>query len=222
MNTNSTSSGNLLVLNLLSTLITLPLRLVKALRYPLQRILYLGLARVDIPTLPASAQIDGRIHVVGPGNIKIGERCRISRDVELGTEASGRIDLADEVRINRGTTLFAYDEITIGQGTLIGEFVTIRDANHGIAADQPVRKQAHDSAPIGIGKDVWIGRGSVILPGVQIGDGAIIGANSVVTRSLGPGVIAVGSPARVIKRRAMETEDLDSFTHSEMEVDHVN
>ena len=94
--------------------------------------------------------------------------------------------------------------ISIGRDTLIGEFVTIRDANHGIDPDKPIRQQPHRTAAIEIGKDVWIGRGAVILPGVKIGDGSVVGANSVVTRSLEAGVVAVGSPARVIKNRNIE------------------
>ena len=47
-----------------------------------------------------------------------------------------------------------------------------------------------------IGTDVWIGGGAIILPGVTIGDGAVVGAGSVVTRSIGPGVTVTGNPAR--------------------------
>ncbi|MBC8193602.1 MAG: acyltransferase [FCB group bacterium] len=119
----------------------------------------------------------------------------------MGTEASGQIILGAEVRINRGTTLVAYDSIEIGNQTLIGEFVSIRDANHGISPNQPVREQAHEASAIKIGRDVWIGRGSVILPGVEIGDHSIIGANSVVSKSIPPGSIAVGSPAKPIRKR---------------------
>ena len=84
---------------------------------------------------------------------------------------------------------------------MIGEFATIRDANHGTEAGKTVHSQSHKAEAIQIGKDVWIGRGVAILPGVNIGDGSIVGANSVVTKSIPAGMIAVGSPANVIKKR---------------------
>ncbi|UCD33762.1 MAG: acyltransferase, partial [Desulfobacterales bacterium] len=85
--------------------------------------------------------------------------------------------------------------------TIVGEFVSIRDANHGMERGEPMRYQPHTSKPIRIGRDVWIARGSCILPGVTIGEGSIIAANSVVTKDIPPYSIAAGVPARVIKNR---------------------
>lgn len=168
---------------------------------PLKRVLRLTLLRRHLPQTPLSTQLDGRIMVTGTANIHFGEHCRLGDQLEMGTEAAGGINLGSEVRINRGTTLVSYSQISIGSQTLIGEFVTIRDANHGTAPGTPIRQQDHDTAAIDIGKDVWVGRGTVILPGVTIGDHSIIGANSVVTHSIPENSIAVGSPARVIRQR---------------------
>ena len=188
-------------LGILSRCIALPLRMVNPLMGTIKRLIFLTAAQVKLPTLHGSVQIDGPITVIGTANIEIGQKSRLSRDVELGTEENGNIKIGESVRINRGTTLFAYKEIVIGDHTLIGEFVSIRDANHGIAPDKLVRSQGHDSKAITIGRDVWIGRGSVILPGVSIGDGCIIGANSVVTKSIEAGMIAVGTPATPVRHR---------------------
>jgi acetyltransferase-like isoleucine patch superfamily enzyme len=196
------------MLGFLSSMIALPLRIASPVMQHLRRIFYLGVAKAALPGLHASVQLDGPIIVTGTARITIGNETRIGGDVELGTEESGELFLGRNVRINRGSTLFAYDKLSIGDDTLIGEFVTIRDANHGIAADAPVRQQGHIAEAIEIGSDVWIGRGAVILPGVTIGNGAIIGANSVVTRPIEAGMIAVGSPARVIKPRSPETTPL--------------
>lgn len=189
------------VLGKLSQWVSLPLRIIAPSSKIIKRFVYLTAAQIKLPTLHGSVQIDGFITVIGTANIQIGSQSRISRDVELGTEGAGSIDIGHAVRINRGTTLFAYENISIGDHTLIGEFVSIRDANHGIAPDQLVRSQEHHSRPISIGRDVWIGRGSVILPGVTIGDGSIIGANSVVTKNIEPGMIAVGTPAVAVRPR---------------------
>jgi len=64
-----------------------------------------------------------------------------------------------------------------------------------------MRYQPHTCEPILIGRDVWIGRGSCILPGITIGEGAVIGANSVVNKDVPAYAIAAGIPAKVIKMR---------------------
>ena len=70
-----------------------------------------------------------------------------------------------------------------------------------IDVDKLIRKQPLCSKPITIGNDVWVGAGSSILPGITIGDGAVIGARSVVTHDIPPNAIVVGSPAEIIRYR---------------------
>jgi len=198
---NPSVSLSIRFLGTLSQWISVPIRMIDPLTAYIKRFIFLTAAQAKLPSLHGSVQIDGPITVVGTADILIGKKSRISRDVELGTEENGNIMIGESVRINRGSTLFAYKGISIGEHTLIGEFVSIRDANHGIAPDKLVRSQDHDSNAITIGRDVWIGRGSVILPGVTIGDGAIVGANSVVTKDIDSGMIAVGTPAISIRKR---------------------
>ncbi|HEY1744978.1 MAG TPA: hypothetical protein VGG18_17540, partial [Granulicella sp.] len=64
----------------------------------------------------------------------------------------------------------------------------------------PAQRKLHSPAAVVVGRNVWIGDGVAVLPGATIGDGTIIGANSVVTGAIPAGVIAVGSPARVVRR----------------------
>lgn len=190
-----------LMLSALTTLLAVPFRLIKPLSSTLRRVYYLTAAKTKHHGFHGSIQFDGRIDVVGSGNIHMGTQSRIGSDVEFGTEEKGTITIGANVRINRGTTIFAYESIHIGDHTLIGEFVSIRDANHGIAPGENIRSQDHIAKSIKLGKDVWIGRGSVILPGVEIGDHSIIGANSVVSRSIPAGTIALGSPAKPLRKR---------------------
>ena len=92
--------------------------------------------------------------------------------------------------------------LTIGNHCLIGGGVLICGVNHGYAADGiPMRRQPFRAAPIVIGHDVWIGMGAIILPGVTIGDGAIVSAGAVVTADVEPGAVVVGVPARLTKTR---------------------
>lgn len=148
-----------------------------------------------------SVQCDGYVRVLGTGRLTLGPACRLGRDVEFETGEQGRIVLGSCVRINRGTTLASQCEIRIGDNVMIGEFVSVRDANHGTDPNRPMRLQPQSSDPIHIENDVWVGRGTCILPGVLIGEGAVVGANSVVSRDIPPYAIAVGAPAKVVRFR---------------------
>ena len=177
-------------------------KLARPLRYIWRRIYFTAQLSADVKDMDFSVLCDGRVHVSGTANIKLGQRCRLGMDVELRTIETGRIQIGEDTRLNRGCTLTSYAQIGIGDFTIIGEFVSIRDANHGLARGEPMRYQPHTFEEIHIGRDVWIGRGSCILPGVTIGEGAVIGANSVVTKDVPDFGIAAGVPARVIKMRA--------------------
>jgi maltose O-acetyltransferase len=88
--------------------------------------------------------------------------------------------------------------VDIGEGVLIGPNVQIYTATHPL--DWKLRKEGLENAkPVFIGSHVWIGGGSIILPGVKIGDRSVIGAGSVVTKDIPPDVLAVGNPCRVIR-----------------------
>lgn len=83
---------------------------------------------------------------------------------------------------------------------MIGEYASVRDANHRRGAG-PLRDSGHEAAAITIGRQVWIGRGAVVLAGVRIGDGALVAANAVVTRDVPAGAVVGGVPARPLHRR---------------------
>lgn len=100
--------------------------------------------------------------------------------------------------LNRSASIDCTLEITIGDYCAISDNVQILDSDfHAITYDG---KTSTMSKPVNIGNHVWIGRSAIILKGVTIGDGAIIGAGSVVTRDIPPRCLAVGNPARVIKK----------------------
>jgi acetyltransferase-like isoleucine patch superfamily enzyme len=93
--------------------------------------------------------------------------------------------------------------ITIGENCLISQNITIVASNHIICKDLPIRKQgwSKDNNYIIIKDDVWIGAGSVILPGITIGEGAVVAAGSVVTKNIDDYAIVAGNPAKLIKFR---------------------
>lgn len=106
------------------------------------------------------------------------------------------------VCLNRNVHIGCINRITIGQGTLIGSNVLITDHSHGEKEYElsPSYRPLYSKGPVEIGKNVWIGENVCILPDVTIGDNCIIGAGSIVTRSIPENSIAVGNPARVVKQ----------------------
>lgn len=106
------------------------------------------------------------------------------------------ISLGKGVFLNFNCCILDVVKVTIGDMTQIGPSVQIVTADH--PRDPAQRRQMLEfGRPISIGAHVWIGSGAIILPGVTIGDDAIIGAGSVVTRDVPPGATALGNPARI-------------------------
>jgi len=112
-----------------------------------------------------------------------------------------KVFIGDNTVIGRRNVITAKNLITIGRDVLIGSDVQIIDHGHGTRRDTPIRIQEAEIGTVEIGDDVWIGAGSKILMNVKIGNGAVIGANSVVLTDIPEYAIAVGSPARVVKYR---------------------
>jgi maltose O-acetyltransferase len=107
------------------------------------------------------------------------------------------IHMGERVFFNFNCVVLDVCEVHIGDYTLFGPAVQIYTATHPM---DPVLRRSQESAkPIIIGKDVWVGGGAMIMPGVRIGDRSVIGAGSVVTRDIPPGVFAAGNPCRVVR-----------------------
>jgi len=117
--------------------------------------------------------------------------------------APGRkLQIGDDVDLALDVTLTTTGGVTIGDRTLIGYRTQILSANHAIPQGKDrIFDIPHEKKPVNIGSDVWIGANCIILPGVTIGDGAVIGAGSVVTKSVKPYCVVAGVPARVLYKR---------------------
>lgn len=112
------------------------------------------------------------------------------------TDCGKNITLGKNVFINACCCFQDQGGITIGDGTLIGHGVVLATVNHGFS---PQGRGDNYPAPIIIGKNVWIGSHATILPGVTVGDGAIVAAGAVVTRDVPTNMIVGGVPARILK-----------------------
>ena len=112
------------------------------------------------------------------------------------TDYGKNIKVGEGVFINSGCCFQDQGGIEIGDGSLIGHQVVIATLNHD---PDPARRAGMTPLPVKIGRRVWIGSHATVLPGVTIGDGAIIGGGAGVTRDVPAYAVAVGVPARVIK-----------------------
>lgn len=113
--------------------------------------------------------------------------------------------IGDHCCINPGVFINASGEVEIGTGTILGPEVVIYSTNHNYKSSECLPFSRNDIfAKVVIGKNCWIGTRVIILPGVNIGDGSIIGAGAVVAKSCPPGSIVVGNPGKVVKTRDMD------------------
>lgn len=117
--------------------------------------------------------------------------------VDIRVTEGAQLSIGDHTYLNRSASIDCTQEITIGDYCAISDNVQILDSDfHPITCNG---KTSTMSKPVHIGNHVWIGRSAIILKGVTIGDGAIVGAGSVVTRDVPARCLVAGNPARVIK-----------------------
>lgn len=113
------------------------------------------------------------------------------------TDFGKNTEIGQDVFINSGCHFQDQGGITIGDGCLIGHNVVLATINHDL---QPENKRKNHYAPIHIGNHVWIGSNATILPGVTIGDWAVVAAGSVVTKDVQEKVVVGGNPAKIFKK----------------------
>lgn len=152
-------------------------------------------------------EIRGKKYIDFGHRLTTGRGCRFDV-LKLEGCAAPVLRFGNQVQLNDYVHICALNKIEIGDDTLIASHVYISDNSHGSykgndsdsSPSVPPIRRAYPTAPVKIGCRVWIGEGVMILPGVRIGDGVVIGAHSVVNSDLPDNTIAVGSPARIVKR----------------------
>ena len=123
----------------------------------------------------------------------------VSPTHELDRETA--ISIGDRCLIGRGSGIVAHESIEIGDDVFTGHHVYVTDANHGYEdVHVPIGRQFAAPRPVSIGAGSWLGHGSIVLPGARIGEHVVIGAGSVVTGEIPDFCVAVGVPAKVVRR----------------------
>lgn len=135
-------------------------------------------------------------------SIKIGNKSLIGRYTQMRTR-EGSIDIAEHVSIGPKCHIGTGSHIAIGDYCLIAAGCSIGGIQHEYSdPDTPIVKQPIvDKGGVKIGRDVWLGARAIVTDGVSIGEGAVIGAGSVVVHDIPAYAVAVGTPAKVIKMR---------------------
>lgn len=128
---------------------------------------------------------------------KLGWHCNVMASVRVW--APWNLELGDWIAISEGSDIYSVDKIRIGDRTTISQNTFLCCASHDITS--PIMELTY--APITIGKDAWVAARVIVLPGVNIGDGAVVGAGSVVSKTVEPWMIVVGNPAKAIKKREL-------------------
>ena len=155
----------------------------------------------SIICFPATSLMNERFIEIGE-NTMIGPHVALSAGMAPGQECLSQpvVRIGDRCLIGRGSGIVGHFSIDIGDDVWTGHHVYITDQNHGYDnVDIPISQQSMPEKPVRIGSGSWLGHGTVVLPGADIGEHVVIGANSVVTGCIPSFSVAVGAPARVVK-----------------------
>ncbi len=152
--------------------------------------------------LGEKCQLGPYVRVDNPRKLVLGKRCQIEEWVWFKmVNPAARISVAEHSFIGRGSEFDVSDQVQVGSHVLIAPGVFITDHGHNASAGALIEEQGCTAAPVVIGDDVWIGARAIILKGVTIGNGAVIGAGSIVNRSVEPNAIVAGVPAKLLRYR---------------------
>ncbi|HWM22901.1 MAG TPA: DapH/DapD/GlmU-related protein [Ilumatobacteraceae bacterium] len=155
---------------------------------------------------PPHALMNERYIHIGSGTM-IGAFVTLSAGMVPGQQCvtDPVVSIGDRCLIGRGSGIVGHLRIEVGDDVWTGHNVYITDQNHGYDDPTlPISRQVMPERPVRIGSGSWLGFGTVVLPGAEIGEHVVIGANSVVTGVIPSYTVAAGAPARVIKEMAIE------------------
>lgn len=138
----------------------------------------------------------------GPsGSIRFGRWCWIGDGTKIRCH-EGTVEIGSKTVMGQECTISCYQHVRIGQECVIADRTMFIDFDHGVVdVERPIRAQGIYKEDVIVGANVWIGYGAAILRGVRVGDNAVIGTNSVVTKDVPANAVVGGVPARIIRMR---------------------
>jgi acetyltransferase-like isoleucine patch superfamily enzyme len=153
--------------------------------------------------------LDG-IAFVGPGvTIEIGKdaRVRLGRWSWIGHGTKiraheGEVRIGAKTVLGQECTISSFQHVSIGRECIVADRVMLIDFDHGVVeVERPVREQGIYKRDVRVGHNVWMGYGACVLRGVRVGDNAIIGTSTVVTKDVPANAVVAGVPAKVLRMR---------------------
>jgi acetyltransferase-like isoleucine patch superfamily enzyme len=159
--------------------------------------------RSSFASLGARTRLSMPIQLVGAERIAIGSRVYFGPGCWLLThEPEGRLEVGDDTSIAGYCVLSAAVSVRIGRSVLFARNVYIADHRHGFELDDtPIIDQPlQEIRPVVVEDGAWLGQNVVLLPGVTVGRGAVVGANSVIREDVPPRSVVAGAPGRVVRR----------------------
>ncbi len=114
----------------------------------------------------------------------------------------GEVSIGAKTVIGQECTISAFQHVSIGRECIIADRVMLIDFDHGVTeVERPIRLQGIYKRDVTVGHNVWIGYGACVLRGASIGENAIVGTGTVITKAVAPNAVVAGAPARVIRMR---------------------
>jgi acetyltransferase-like isoleucine patch superfamily enzyme len=163
--------------------------------------LAMGLVRARLSGVDSFGKrpvLRGRVRFELAGETYIGDNFQadgLGSGIKLKVARGARLSIGSGVYMNAGASIEAWHDISIGSNVLMAPFASVIDDNcHEVELGAILYK-----GPTIVEDNVWLGRNAAVMPGVRIGQGSVIGANSVVTKDIPAKSLATGSPARVIR-----------------------
>ncbi len=144
---------------------------------------------------------DLEIEIAPKGRVKFGRFVWIGDRTKVRCH-EGLVEIGSKTVMGQECTITAYQHIRIGEQCVIADKAMFIDFDHGVVeVERPIRRQGIYKRDVEVGSNVWIGYGACILRGVRVGDNAVIGTNSVVTKDVPANAVVGGIPARVLRMR---------------------
>src|SRR4051795_4769953 len=154
--------------------------------------------------------LDG-IAFVGPGvTLEIGKDAKVHLGrwswIGHGTKIrahEGEVHIGAKTVLGQECTISSFQHVSIGRECIVADRVMLIDFDHGVVeVERPVREQGIYKRDVRVGHNVWMGYGACVLRGVRVGDNAIIGTSTVVTKDVPANAVVAGVPAKVLRMRA--------------------
>lgn len=146
------------------------------------------------------------ISIDNKAKFNVGYKFRTRKNVEINVRDGANLNIGNNVFLNSGCIITAREKIQIGDNTIMGPYVIIYDNDHKITNGE-IEHNSYDTAPIIIGKNVWIGAGTIILRGTEIGDNCVIASGTVVKGRIDSRTVLIQKRSSLKKAIRKEREE---------------